>query len=146
MTSPRKDVAMQRVLVIDDQPYVRAIVIAGLAARGFEVVGAATGAAGLELFEKSNFDLAIVDIYMPGLDGVHVIRKLRARRPGLPIIAMSGVELGKSGRTTLDFLPNAGLADIGQLKKPFRAAELISEVNRALSGATAEDPLIAGVN
>jgi CheY-like chemotaxis protein len=137
---------MQRVLVIDDQPYVRATVITGLTARGFEVVGAATGAAGLQLFEKSNFDLVIVDIYMPGMDGVHVIRKLRAHTPGLPIIAMSGVELGQSGRTTLDFFPTAGLNDIGLLKKPFRAAELISEVNRVLPGASVEEPSMAGVN
>jgi CheY-like chemotaxis protein len=133
-------------LVIDDQSYVRATVVTALSSKGFEVVGAASGAEGLILFEKSKFDLAIVDVYMPGLDGIQVIRKLRARDRGFPIIAMSGIELGQSGRTTLDFLPNAGLSDIGRLKKPFRAAELFLEVARALSGTIAEQPAIAGAN
>jgi CheY-like chemotaxis protein len=146
MTSFWKGVEMRRVLVIDDQAYVRATVATGLANRGFEIVGAASGAEGLALFAHSKFDLAIIDVYMPGLDGIQVIRKLRARDHTFPIIAMSGIELGESGRTTLDFLPNAGLSDIGRLKKPFRAAELISEVARVLSGTTAEEPTIAGAN
>jgi DNA-binding response OmpR family regulator len=137
---------MRRVLVIDDQPYVRATVITALTTRGFKVIGAASGAEGLALFDNSNFDLAIIDVYMPGLDGIQVIRRLRARDPAFPIIAMSGVELGESRRTTLDFLPNAGLADIGRLKKPFHAAELISEVTRVLSGTTTEEPAIAGMH
>jgi CheY-like chemotaxis protein len=137
---------MPRVLVIDDQPYVRATVIATLSSKGYEVIGAARGADGLELFKNSRFDLAIVDVYMPGLDGIRVIRKLRAHNPALPVIAMSGIALGESGRTTLDFLPNAGMADIGRLKKPFRAAELISEVNRVLSDMTVAEPLIVGAS
>lgn len=137
---------MQRVLVIDDQPHVRAIIIAALASKGFEVIGAAGGADGLELFKNSRFDLAIVDVYMPGVDGIRVIRKLRALNPALPIIAMSGIELGESGRTTLDFLPNAGMTNIGRLKKPFRATQLVSEVNRVLSGMTADESLLAGAS
>jgi CheY-like chemotaxis protein len=137
---------MRRVLVIDDQSYVRATVITALTTRGFEVIGAASGFEGLALSENSNFDLAIIDVYMPGMDGIQVIRKLRARDHTFPIIAMSGIELGESGRTTLDFLPNARLSDIGRLKKPFRAPELISEVARVLSGTTAEELTIAGAN
>jgi CheY-like chemotaxis protein len=137
---------MRRILVIDDQPHVRATVIAALKPKGLEVIGASSGADGLELFRQHRFDLAIVDVYMPGVDGIQVIRKLRERDPAFPIIAMSGIELGPSGRTTLDYLPSAGLANVTCLRKPFRAAELISIVTQILSGENVSEPQLAKTN
>jgi CheY-like chemotaxis protein len=124
--------AMRRVLVIDDQRFIRDTVAAALGSNGFEVVGFASGSAGIAEFEKSTFDLVIVDIYMPGMDGVKVIRELRARNPRIPILAMSGVELGESARTALDFLPNAGLSSVVGLKKPFRAADILDTVEKLM--------------
>lgn len=123
---------MPRVLVIDDQRYIRDTVAAALVPRGFEVVGFGNGSTGIAEFEKSTFDLAIVDIYMPNMDGVKVIRELRARNPRVPIIAISGVALGESARTALDFLPNAGLSSVACLKKPFRAPELLGTIEKLL--------------
>lgn len=119
---------MPRVLIMDDQPAIRATIKATLQPRGFEVTEAGDGKAGLAAFDATTFDLVIIDIYMPRLDGVKVIKQLRARNRALPIIAISGVALGHSERTTLDFLPNAGLNDVFCLKKPFRSAELLSVV------------------
>jgi hypothetical protein len=59
---------------------------------------------------------------------VKVIKQLRAHHPELPIIAISGVGLGESERTTLDFFPNAGLHDVFCLRKPFRSGELLAVV------------------
>jgi len=119
---------MPRVLVMDDQPHVRAAIKATLQPNGFEVTEAGDGKAGLTAWETAAFDLVIIDIYMPRLDGVKVIKQLRARNPELPIIAISGVALGQSERTPLDFLPTAGLGDVVCLKKPFRSAELLALV------------------
>ena len=125
---------MRRVLVIDDKPYVRATVISVLRPAGFEVVAVDDGKWGLRKFEESSFDLAIVDLYMPGVDGVKVIKELRNRAPKFPIIAMSGVLLGRSQRTALDIFPNVpGLTEIICLKKPFRSNELLSAVETALA-------------
>jgi CheY-like chemotaxis protein len=123
---------MPRVLVMDDQPHIRATIKATLQPNGFDITEAEDGKAGLAAFDNATFDLAIIDIYMPKLDGVKVIKQLRARNPALPIIAISGVALGHSQRTTLDFLPNAGLNDVFCLKKPFRSAELLSVVESLL--------------
>jgi DNA-binding response OmpR family regulator len=120
---------------MDDQPHVRATIKATLQLNGFDVTEAGDGKAGLAAFDTTKFDLAIIDIYMPKLDGVKVIKQLRARNPALPIIAISGVALGKSARTTLDFLPDAGLNDVFCLKKPFRSAELLSVVENVLQFA-----------
>jgi DNA-binding response OmpR family regulator len=129
-----------RILVIDDQPHVRAGVLIALRARGFEAVGAEDAKSALREFEARPFDLALVDIYMPGTDGVTLIKSLRALAPSLPIIAMSGVLLNDSERTALDFLPKApGLTDIVCLQKPFRPRDLMQAIRSAvgLAGAPA---------
>ena len=124
---------MPRVLVIDDQPHVRATVSVALQTNGFDVVLVERGRLGLKELKKSPFDLAIVDIYMPEMDGVKFIKALRAVAPTLPVIAMSGVFLGASERTVLDILPMApNLSGITCLKKPFRARELLQAVQSVL--------------
>lgn len=124
---------MRRVLVIDDKAYVRATIASVLRLAGFEVVGVDDGASGLRKFEESSFDLVIVDVYMPGVDGVKVIKELRKRAPNFPIIAISGVLLGSSRRTALDIFPNVpGLSELVCLKKPFRPPELLAAVEKAM--------------
>jgi CheY-like chemotaxis protein len=125
-----------RILVIDDQNHVRAAIVMALQAKGFDVVGADSGQSGLTKFEQSDFDVVIADLFMPGIDGVTLIKALRKRNPGFPVIAMSGVLLDASGRTALDHLPNiADLSDVICLQKPFRPNDLLQAVGAAL-GAT----------
>jgi CheY-like chemotaxis protein len=127
-----------RILVIDDQNHVRAAIVLALQAKGFDVVGADSGQAGLTKFEQSEFDVVIADLFMPGIDGVTLIKSLRKRNPGFPVIAMSGVLLGTSGRTALDHLPNISeLSDVICLQKPFRPNDLLQAVATALAVATA---------
>jgi CheY-like chemotaxis protein len=107
-----------------------------LRALGFDGVGAADGVAGLREFQASDFDLAIVDIYMPGLDGVQLIKALRRHSPNFPIIAVSGVMLRGSPRTALDFFPELPvLAKVTCLQKPFRPPELLKAIQVALAVA-----------
>lgn len=125
---------MNRVLVIDDQAHVRATILSILRHKGFEVVGTADGHSGLNAHREGNFDLAIVDVYLPGIDGVKVIKELRSRNASLPIIAISGVELGASHYTALDIFPQApGLSEIVCLRKPFRSTDLLVAVDKALA-------------
>jgi CheY-like chemotaxis protein len=128
------DQPVTRVLVIDDQSHVRATISLALQAKGFQVTGAETGAEGLKLFDESPCDLAIVDIFMPGMDGAKIIKMLRERAPALPIIAISGVPLKASGRTALDFLSmSPQLANVVCLQKPFRTAQLLGAIQEALA-------------
>src|ERR1700759_2748822 len=98
--------AVSRVLLMDDQSDVRAVVALALRVKGFEVTGFESAAAGLAAFEQSSYDLALVDIFLGGTNGPDVIRTLRERSPNLPIVAISGV-------TALDFLSaSPELADV----------------------------------
>jgi CheY-like chemotaxis protein len=130
--------AVHRILVVDDQTPVRAAIVLALQAKGFDVVAAESGQSGLTKFEQSDFDLVIADLFMPGIDGVSLIKALRKRNPSFPVIAMSGVFLGTSGRTALDHLPNiTELSDVICLQKPFRPNDLLQAVAAALAGSAA---------
>jgi DNA-binding response OmpR family regulator len=125
---------MPRILVIDDQSDVRAMIAIVLRVNHFEIVEAASGTAGLKEFENSKFDLAIVDIFLQGTNGFDVIRMMRERIPNLPVVAISGM-------TTLDFVAaSPELANVICLQKPFRPNELV----RAIEAAQGSSWSVAG--
>jgi len=82
---------MPSVLIVDDEPNIRRMVGALLAAEGYEVREAPDGARGVALATESEPDLALVDLMMPGeLDGMAVLTALRERVPDVPVVMMSG--------------------------------------------------------
>jgi DNA-binding response OmpR family regulator len=107
----------------------------------FEAVEAANAVAGLQEFESSKFDLAIVDIFLQGTNGFEVIMKMRERIPDFPIVAISGM-------TMLDFVNETPeLANVVCLQKPFRPAELtlaVEVATRPRSSGLAGGKLAAG--
>jgi DNA-binding NtrC family response regulator len=116
---------LPRVLVIDDQSDVRAMISIVLRINQFEIVEAASAAAALKAFEEQGFDLAIVDIFLQGTNGSDLIGMLRERVPDLPVVAISGM-------TALDFLSEShGLSDVIRLQKPFRPHDLMRAVTAA---------------
>jgi CheY-like chemotaxis protein len=116
---------MSRILVIDDQADVRAMISIVLRVRHFEIVEAATAAAALQAFDVSSFDLAIVDIFLQGTNGFDLIRMMRDRIPSLPVVAISGM-------TPLNFIAESpGLSDVVCLQKPFRPNDLIQAIEAA---------------
>ena len=113
---------MPRVLVVDDQADVRAIIAIVLRVQHFEIVEAASASEGMKAFEDSRFDVAIVDIFLEGASGVDVITAMRERTPDLPVVAISGM-------TTLDFVSGPPeLSNVVCLRKPFRPNELLRAI------------------
>lgn len=116
---------MPRILVIDDQSDVRAMISIVLRIHHFEIVEAASAAAGLKAFEDSEFDLVIVDIFLQEINGLDVVRLMRERDPDLPVVAISGM-------TALDFVSaSPELANVVCLQKPFRPIQLVRAVEAA---------------
>ena len=123
---------MRRVLVVDDQKEVRAMVAIVLRVNRFDVVEAESGAAGLKAFSEGAFDAAIVDIFLADTSGVDVMVAIRERVPGFPIVAVSGM-------TALGFMGEApGLADVVCLQKPFRPNDLLQALHKAQAAAGGE--------
>jgi DNA-binding NtrC family response regulator len=131
---------MHRVLVVDDQSHVRSAILAALDAKGgFSTSTAENGADGLKLFRASKFDLLIADLYMPGMDGVKLIKEMRAIDPSLAVVAISGVLLRTTGRSALDLLSmNRDLAGIATLQKPFRPTQLMQAIRKAFDLAAVQ--------
>ncbi len=128
---------MKCILVVDDERQVREATAILLRAHGYEVVTAETGLAGIELIATRPVDLAIIDLFMPGMDGLKATETIRRRQPTLPIITVSGFML----RGECPPMPYFGemAASAGAftaLYKPLRPKELLQAVQDALSAAT----------
>ncbi|CAO3377459.1 response regulator transcription factor [Azospirillum argentinense] len=129
---------MARILVIDDVPAFTALLRMTLETRGHHVEEVHDGLSGLSMLEREPFDLAIVDMMMPGLDGVELIRRLRARDASdeaPAIIAMSGGtdEFPAAFSLTLSAMHGADRL----LYKPFDTSELTAAVDELLAARAA---------
>lgn len=122
-----------RLLIVEDEARIRAFLSRGLEAEGYRVDGDDNGPAGLAHALSGHYDLVILDLLLPGLDGLSLLRELSQRRPELPVIILSaradlptklrGFELG-----AIDYLP-----------KPFALDELIARIRVRLRRAHALD-------
>ena len=120
---------MATILLIDDDDEVRETLRELLEARGYDVAAAPNGRVGLEILSERGADVVITDIFMPEMEGIETIMQLRATRPGVPIIAMSG----GGPWNTVQFLTTAQhLGAVETLAKPIGFDELISAVRTAL--------------
>jgi two-component system response regulator CpxR len=118
-----------RTLVIDDEPAVRTMIRRVLEDAGHRVVEAEDGHAGLRLFREMTPDLVVVDMFMPRKDGYETIREMRAVRPDVKIIAMSG-----GGHYQLDVLDGLEILGVtATLAKPFEREHLLATVARVLA-------------
>ena len=127
-----------RILVIDDEGAIRDSLRMILEYEDYQFVGAATGQEGIAAVQRERPDLVLLDIKMPGMDGLEVLRKLHAMDETLPIVMISGhgttataVEAIRSG--ALDFLdkPLSSERVIVTLQNALKQSELRTE-NREL--------------
>jgi CheY-like chemotaxis protein len=120
---------VSRILVIDDEADFRTVMRAFLEADGHDVIEAENGQDGLDKFRSCNPDLIVTDIYMPVLNGIETIRKIREEMPDIAVIAVSG---GAGGQATA-MLQLAGDAGANRtMEKPFRKAALLDNVEQLL--------------
>lgn len=132
---------MANLLVVDDSPTIRSLLTHILASAGFEVTAAEDGVRGLEAIVQEKVDLAIVDINMPVMDGLEMIRTLRADPDfeDLPVIILTTVTDADTRRRGLDAGANLFLT------KPTPPAALLFQV-RSLLGLGPADGNPAGAN
>jgi two-component system KDP operon response regulator KdpE len=124
-----------RVLVVDDEPQILRALRINLLARQFDVVTAADGATALQAAQNEHPELVILDLGLPDVDGVEVIRSLRAWTD-VPIVVLSG----RAGSNDKIVALNAGADDY--VTKPFNVEELLARmraVTRRLRPEQADD-------
>jgi two-component system, NtrC family, response regulator AtoC len=116
----------KRVLVVDDAEGIRSYLKDLLTQHGFEVLGAETGERALEVVAAETPDAVILDVMLPGIDGIEVLRRLRASHPRLPVIMLSVV--GKAA--TIVECMSLGATDY--LNKPFEEEDLEHALRKVL--------------
>ena len=127
-----------RVLVVDDEEAIRSLLGLALAAEGLEIDLAGTAADGLRRALSGAYDLVILDLLMPGMDGFTVLRRLMRDRPDQPVLILSGLA---DVRCKVDCF-DLGARDY--LTKPFSVEELLARVRNQLRGDTRERLIRAG--
>ena len=118
--------ARARLLVVDDEESMRYFLTRSLRRERYEVEAAASGEEALELAAGGRFDLALLDLRLPGMDGMEVLAALKARDPDIRVIVMTG--FGTVDRALLAM--RKGAADF--LPKPLKLAEILAKVEEAL--------------
>jgi len=113
------------ILIIDDEPEIRDIIHIFLKNEGYEVVEAEDGAAGLEWLHKQEFDLIILDVMMPKLDGIQACIQIRQTR-NIPIIMLS------ARNEDMDKILGLTSGADDYLSKPFNPLELVARVKSQL--------------
>ena len=109
------------ILIVDDNPEIREIINVLLGGEGFEVSEAENGAQALTLIEQQDFDLIILDIMMPGMDGLTVCTQIR-KTSHVPIIIVSAKD------SPLDRITGITLGSDDYMVKPFLPLELVTRV------------------
>ncbi|KEO84526.1 response regulator transcription factor [Tumebacillus flagellatus] len=111
----------KKIYVVDDDENIRKIVMRYLEAEGYDVRGFGDGESALQAFEEAKPDMFILDIMMPGIDGLEVCRKLRAQSQ-IPIIMVSAKD------DEIDRIVGLELGSDDYLSKPFSPRELLARV------------------
>jgi len=131
-----------KILVVDDDPVMQMTVRLLLERAGHGVVVADDGRKGLAKFKglaefkNGHFDLVVLDIFMPTMDGLETMKLVRELRPVTPIIAMSGKPVTQDSGSEPDFLAMATkLGAVRSLPKPFRPAALLATLAECLAAA-----------
>jgi DNA-binding response OmpR family regulator len=132
---------VNRILVVEDEERIASFVAKGLKAEGFTPTVVGDGVSGLDYALTGPFDLMVLDIGLPGMDGFTILERVQAERPELPVIVLTARD---SVTDTVQAL-EGGAADY--MSKPFRFAELLARVRlrlRTPASAAPDDELVAG--
>jgi two-component system alkaline phosphatase synthesis response regulator PhoP len=126
---------MPRVLVIEDEELVGTMVRMNLESEGYEVAWKQNGTDGLQEATSRTYDLVLLDISMPGMDGLEVLRRLRKEAVGTPVLMLTARSDVDSKVKALD----TGADDY--LTKPFDVAELLARVKAQVRRSQADRQL-----
>jgi two-component system OmpR family response regulator len=115
-----------KVLIVDDEPEYLEVMAERLAGRGFVVDQAQNGNQALEKIDEAKYDVIVLDFMMPGMDGLETLKRIRAQKPDLQVILLTGHATVKSGVEAiklgaLDFLEKP--AEIEKLTQMIKSAK-----------------------
>ena len=122
-----------KVLYVEDEPSLAQIVSESLSSRGFNIIVAKDGQEGIELINKQSFDIAVLDIMLPKLDGYSLAKSIIQVHPKMPIIFLS------AKTQTEDVIKGFHVGAKDYMRKPFSMEELIVRMNNLLDRSSSSE-------
>ncbi len=114
-----------KMLVVDDETDFLETIVKRLKARNIEVTGAESGYQALELMGRQDFDVVILDVKMPGMDGIETLREMKKKKPLTEVIMLTGHASVESG------IQGMQLGAFDYVMKPVALDELLEKVRQA---------------
>jgi DNA-binding NtrC family response regulator len=116
-----------RILIVDDEDEFASLLSERLSARGLRVETADSGPAAIEKVKSGNYDVVVLDMVMPGMDGIETLQLLREHEPDLQVILLTGHATVEKGVNAMKL----GAADF--LEKPAELSDLLEKIREAHS-------------
>ena len=123
--------ATRKILVVDDDPVVGASINRVLSPKGFAVISASGGQEALDRIAREDYDVVYTDIKMPGMSGLEVAKRIKASRPWLPVVIITGYGTADNELEARD------IGTAGFLRKPLAPDVIEGSVYRAIDSAIA---------
>jgi DNA-binding NtrC family response regulator len=117
-----------RILVVDDEDALRTVLSSELAGEGYQVASAADGEEAIKIIDSATFDLILLDIKMPNVDGFEVLKFVKERQPKTKVIMLTGFADLKNAIES----KKLGAEDF--VSKPYDLVDLLTTVERVLGG------------
>ena len=127
---------MNRILIVEDEPGMASFIDKGLASRGYATKVCADGATATAIASDADFDLVILDLGLPDVDGLSVLREIRRRGERMPVIVLTARDDLTDKVEGLD----AGASDY--VTKPFKLEELLARVRVQLRDERSAEPTV----
>jgi two-component system, OmpR family, response regulator len=114
-----------RILIVDDEDDFRDAIIKRLRARKVDIEGANSGAKALEILNEKDFDVVILDVKMPGMDGIETLREIKLKKPLVEVIMLTGHASVESG------IQGMQLGAFDYVMKPVALDDLMDKLRQA---------------
>lgn len=109
-----------KLLIVDDDTNIQRLYKEELEEEGYDITVATTGMDALELFQQENFDIVTLDILMPDIDGISLLRKMKEQKPDIPIIMSTAYDYRDDFAVWASEAYIVKSSDLGELKKTIK--------------------------
>ncbi len=127
----------KKILLVEDEDFIRELYVRQLTKAGFLVKSAADGQSGLDILKSETFDLLLLDIMLPGINGLQLLREFKTQNPNSPMITMLLTNLGQEAVIKEGFELGA---QAYLIKASYTPDQVVNEVKNALSGGQTTPP------
>ncbi|MBU0999825.1 response regulator [Patescibacteria group bacterium] len=131
------DQAPKKILLVEDEDFIRELYTRQLIKAGFTVKSAVDGQAGLEVLKNETFDLLLLDIMLPGMNGLQLLREFKTQNPNSPMITILLTNLGQEAVIKEGFELGA---QAYLIKASYTPDQVVNEVKNALFGSQPPPP------